>query len=219
MRQVEVCDGVSHCPHGDDETLRGLVPFPIGCQCRALAMLCIQANLTSIPVTNNMIYLLMSGNNISFTNSKTAMMSLYTLQHLNLTRNNIMYICLEGNSLLSGMSNLLYLDLGYNRIETISQNCFSGLNLLQVLLIHANFIKTITNRPFANLLRLIDLNLSSNRIDNIGRDGLMDLNNLTTLDLRANPIKLIDITAINAKLNILMADAFRVCCISSPDRH
>ncbi len=217
VHQVEVCDGVSHCPHGDDESLCGLVPCPIGCQCLALAMQCMQTNMTTIPVTNNLIYILMSGNNISLTNSKAAMMSLSTLEYLNLTRNRIICLCLVGDSLFSSLSRLLHLDLSHNMIQMITNNCFLGLKMLQVLSLQGNFIKIIQNRSFGYLLGLLELNLSNNKINTIRKDGLIDLNNLTTLDLRGNSIKLIDITAINAlpKLNILMADAFRVCCISS----
>lgn len=109
-----------------------------------------------------------------------------------------------------GASQLLYLEIVGNSVNTVHENAFTGLNQLQILYLDSNEIRVLSPHVFQpltaaafirlseNLLETIDERLfagnpqlefaalNQNRITSIGRAFLDNTPNLRTLDMRGN---------------------------------
>ncbi len=114
---------------------------------------------------------MMTGNNISLTQSDTAMKFLTNIQYLNLANNKIQSLCLADIDLFSNMKYLLKLDLSYNYIADLKQNCFGSLQSLELLFLEGNLMTILT--IFGHLIRLSILNISNNKLNVIGMSVLM----------------------------------------------
>lgn len=112
---------------------------------------------------------------------------------------NIKYLYFNNNKLksitentLSGLSNVIEIDLQYNCIELLERNSFKNLRMLKRLNLASNKIKRFDKETFSNMIDLEYLNLSANKFETIEKDYFKDLYKLVELDLSANKLKSIE---------------------------
>ncbi|XP_004708703.1 immunoglobulin superfamily member 10 [Echinops telfairi] len=84
------------------------------------------------------------------------------------------------------------INLGYNSLVRLTERDFSGLNKLELLMLHSNAIHTIPDQAFADLQALQVLKLSYNKVQNLRKETLYGLRNLTRLHLDHNHIEFIN---------------------------
>ncbi|XP_036369232.1 leucine-rich repeat-containing protein 15-like isoform X3 [Octopus sinensis] len=111
---------------------------------------------------------------------------------------NVEYLYLQWNNIetikegaFTGLSNLKELVLGANNIETIKEGAFTGLSNLKELDLSKNKISTIKDGTFKGLSNLKELNLGNNKISRIEKEMFQGLHNLEELDLSKNKISTI----------------------------
>ena len=81
---------------------------------------------------------------------------------------------------------LTYLDLRRNRIKTLSQDIFDGLDNLKFLLLDSNNIASIHEMAFSSLCRLVSISISHNKIQNLSPDVFKGLHKIQYLNLAEN---------------------------------
>ena len=101
------------------------------------------------------------------------------------------------NSTFDGLDRLLELHLGHNSISYIDPHAFSLLQNLRILDLADNEVEYINREWFLQLLNLQKLDLSYNKIPAIPANAFSSLDNLNKLSLTANKIRDINKTAFN----------------------
>lgn len=86
---------------------------------------------------------------------------------------------------------LLQLHLNNNKIGTISNKTFHGLEELRVLNLRGNFINELNAGVFKSLIKLEELNLGQNRIEMLHPEAFNGLTSLRILHLDDNAINMI----------------------------
>ncbi|XP_070391479.1 relaxin receptor 1 isoform X3 [Dermacentor albipictus] len=166
---------------------------------------CQNSNLTQVPraipdvtrltFTNNSMGILPSGAFYGYTNLTSLMIvnsitgiqpgafrGLDMLRIMTIEKNNISHI--EVNS-FSGLLNLVWLTLKYNRLDVFDFDVLQDLRLLEILNMEGNGLKRIA-KPFPELAYLTWLDLKRNQIEVIDADTFENLLNLEALILREN---------------------------------
>ncbi|XP_037568867.2 relaxin receptor 1 [Dermacentor silvarum] len=166
---------------------------------------CQNSNLTQVPraipdvtrltFTNNSMGILPSGAFYGYTNLTSLMIvnsitgirpgafrGLDMLRIMTIENNNISHI--EANS-FSGLFNLVWLTLKYNRLDVFDFDVLEDLRLLEILNMEGNGLKRIA-KPFPELAYLTWLDLKRNEIEVIHADTFENLLNLEALILREN---------------------------------
>jgi hypothetical protein len=87
------------------------------------------------------------------------------------------------------LRNLEKLDLGFNKIEAIDAQTFTGLGSLKLLWISGNKIKSIPGNTFSELKKLGTLRLDHNQIEAIDSGLFRGLGSLKVLYIHGNGIK------------------------------
>ena len=120
------------------------------------------------------------------------------LQYLALERNNI-------NTIKAGtfqnLSKLEILNLEFNQIKVIENGAFSGLSNLVKLSLQYNQIKNLTSEVFKGMESLKDLELNDNQIDTIEQKTFEHLDDLRNLNLTGNRLRNIDSASLLRELN------------------
>lgn len=80
------------------------------------------------------------------------------------------------------------INLGYNSLSGLQANGLSGLNKLELLMLHSNMIKTVEDSAFNGLTSLQVLKMSYNRVEKLNKDTFRGLDNLARLQLDHNLI-------------------------------
>nr|XP_009289666.1 immunoglobulin superfamily member 10 [Danio rerio] len=83
------------------------------------------------------------------------------------------------------------INLGYNSLSSLQANALSGLNKLELLMLHSNMIKTVEDSAFSGLTSLQVLKMSYNRVEKLNKDTFRGLDNLVRLQLDHNLITFI----------------------------
>ncbi|XP_053681325.1 insulin-like growth factor-binding protein complex acid labile subunit [Anopheles nili] len=86
---------------------------------------------------------------------------------------------------------LLQLHLNNNKISSIGNKTFAGMDELRVLNLRGNFIEEVTKGLFKALPKLEELNLGENQIGSLHPDAFAGLTNLRILHLDDNAINVI----------------------------
>ncbi len=120
--------------------------------------------------------------------SKKIVLNFPSLLILDLSNNNITTELLPQ---LQSLSYLRRLNLRQNLISQFHQ-AFVGLQMLKILEVQVNPVKSITADTFADLDNLILLNLSHLHIEFISQDAFQNLGSLQILDLSYNPLQGLD---------------------------
>eukprot|EP00071_Canis_lupus_P051258 XP_534308.3 immunoglobulin superfamily member 10 isoform X1 [Canis lupus familiaris] len=96
-------------------------------------------------------------------------------------------------SIPDGISpNVERINLGYNSLVRLTETDFSGLNKLELLMLHSNGIHTIPAKTFADLQALQVLKMSYNKIRKLQKDTFYGLRSLTRLHMDHNNIEFIN---------------------------
>ncbi len=217
VHRTEVCDGIPHCPLGDDEVLCGMLPCPVQCSCLSLAMTCHNQDLETIPlVSHHMKMLSFVSNKLKLNHS--AFDKIPSLEFMNISYNFLSDFC--GSPLLLDkplqvLSALMTIDLSNNQIAVLTSGCFMGPNNLQSLYLQHNNLVELSLSPFMSLRSLQILNISNNKLTKLDEDDFTDLDNLSTLDIHDNYIKDIQISTGRGLMSLqtLYSDDFRICCL------
>ncbi|XP_070762498.1 immunoglobulin superfamily member 10 isoform X2 [Enoplosus armatus] len=83
------------------------------------------------------------------------------------------------------------INLGYNSITILSENDLSGLENLELLMLHSNTIHSIEDRAFQDLKSLQVLKMSFNKVKEINKDTFKGLDSLLRLHMDHNHIEFI----------------------------
>ncbi|CAK1585527.1 unnamed protein product [Parnassius mnemosyne] len=148
---------------------------------------------------NELIELDLSDNNVWSTNTETFCW-LFSLKTLNLSKNHLQNIktigfsdSLREQNLSVRSCNLVLetLDLSYNDLIVVTDNCLSKLRSLSKLFLQNNAISSLENGAFGGLLSLHVLNLSSNFINTVPPDLFSDTKSLKEIILSNNTINVL----------------------------
>ncbi|XP_032201171.1 immunoglobulin superfamily member 10 [Mustela erminea] len=88
--------------------------------------------------------------------------------------------------------NVERINLGYNSLVRLTDTDFSGLNKLELLMLHSNGIHTIPAKTFSDLQALQVLKMSYNKIRKLQKDTFYGLRSLTRLHMDHNNIEFIN---------------------------
>ena len=232
-----VCDGVRHCPEGDDELMCNIT-CPFNCTCHALSVSCIGHSNVHDVLDLNMssplrkIDLSYSPLDLDFVVFEV----FYYLIELILSHCGIRHI---HPGMFSNLPNLVHLDISFNEIHSLSAGAFYALSRLNTIILIGNPIEIIEPGTFTNLsgiqkldlsglnlqsispgvfhglLNLETLNISLNQIASVEDGSFKGLSKLTKLDLQRNKIITFGKGIFNYldTLNELFTDKFTLCCV------
>ncbi|XP_036706923.1 immunoglobulin superfamily member 10 [Balaenoptera musculus] len=88
--------------------------------------------------------------------------------------------------------NVERINLGYNSLVRLTETDFSGLNKLELLMLHSNGIHTIPPKTFSDLQALQVLKMSYNKVRKLQKDTFYGLRSLTRLHMDHNNIEFIN---------------------------
>ncbi|XP_070262075.1 immunoglobulin superfamily member 10 [Myotis yumanensis] len=88
--------------------------------------------------------------------------------------------------------NVERINLGYNSLVRLTEIDFSGLNKLELLMLHSNGIHTIPAKTFSDLQALQVLKMSYNKVRKLQKDTFYGLRSLTRLHMDHNNIEFIN---------------------------
>lgn len=88
--------------------------------------------------------------------------------------------------------NVERINLGYNSLVRLTEADFSGLNKLELLLLHSNGIHTVPAKTFSDLQALQVLKMSYNKVRKLQKDTFYGLRSLTRLHMDHNNIEFIN---------------------------
>ncbi|KAM3875186.1 immunoglobulin superfamily member 10 [Diretmus argenteus] len=94
------------------------------------------------------------------------------------------------------------INLGYNSITTLRENDLSGLEHLELLMLHSNTIHSIQDRAFLGLTSLQVLKLSYNKVKEINKETFKGLDGLLRLHMDHNRIEFISPEAFYGLTNL-----------------
>lgn len=89
-------------------------------------------------------------------------------------------------------SNVVYLDLQHNHIESLDASRFQNLSNLQEIILRYNRLTALPDHAFSNLPSLKHLQLGSNLLTSLKKDAFVNLPNLNILDVTENQLISID---------------------------
>ncbi|KAH7643426.1 hypothetical protein HUG17_10117 [Dermatophagoides farinae] len=112
--------------------------------------------------------------------------SLASLQHLNLQGNHLTVF--NGQILSNFPSSLRYLQLSWNRLDSLQNDTFRGQNEVEVVWLNNNRIKRITESVFTDLVNVEKLFLNHNEINTIDDDAFVSMKRLKYLNLEHNQL-------------------------------
>lgn len=183
-----LCDGIRHCPLGDDEWFCDLT-CPINCTCTGLYVSCQSLNLTQLPagISRKVKKLDLSSNRLG-PDLMNVEFSIYEdLGELILQKNGIRI--LSARRFLR-LKNLYTLDLRFNNIQIIKSAAFAGLRrVTNLLLDHNHDLKIIEPEAFVGVSALLYLNISNTKIDVISENTFWGLTKLQSLEFRENGLQ------------------------------
>lgn len=171
-----------------------LANCPSGCNCNddTLVVVCEESRLDVLPIALNpsIQRLIIRNNKIKTIDSS---MQFYAdLQHLDLSQNHLVNIPPKS---FAYQRKLQELHLNHNKISSVTNTTFQGLNSLTVLNLKRNFLEELTNGVFATLPRLEELNLGQNRISRIEARAFSGLSALRILYLDDNQLSAVPTTS------------------------
>ncbi len=205
------CDGQIDCPQGDDEYLCSTAQTycPVKCDCLVLAMLCIN---TTLQITQGKKYPYLA---LTLYRSETNLRKyLYLFSgvvfaqffHTNLTD-----ICT-----VEFPTKLLYLDLSYNFVKRLEENCLFELLKIKVLLLEHNRISVVEPKIVNNLTKLIVFSLSDNPIQSIPNFVSLNFKNLKVFFLENVHFNNIDADILDGcDIQVIHTTDFHLCCLAS----
>ena len=180
-----VCDGVVHCRHSQDDESLCEAKCPYRCTCTGLTAVC---NSTTHKRTHNHYSLLglkVTQPRVDFSDlihSCTSLLILY-IEHTPVSRVDL--IAINNNQML------YMLTLSNNNLKNIPSNSFNKLIYLRNLEIHHNFLTILETNIFQGLNNLQILNLSGLAVKKLKVCCVCGMTTLRKIDLSNNNIKVL----------------------------
>ncbi len=210
IHMSDVCNGEHDCPSGDDELLCSLHNSlcPKSCHCLLFTVTCKNVILDSTFHFHSFPVLFV--NNCTFVSETFVSLLVQNAVHLNLVNGSLHHMCLFS----PGISHIVQLDAGFNKISFICMDCFKILHFVKVILLRNNKITFLYSNIFPKTsLQIVDL--SYNRITGIrgyfsGSFSCVAMQHNPNLDVSSEFLS-------RLKTKMFLADAFALCCYTSSD--
>ncbi len=208
------CDNEENCPFGDDELLCELeiVLCPIYCQCLTYAMNC---HYVAKQINRKQTFAVYPHLSVTIScatalNVKDLFLAFPAVMFASLAHNNIHEICRKRIS-----STVLYLDVSFNVISAIVNNCLN-ITSLKTLNIRDNHIVTLEQKSFSNLRDLQVLCLSNNPFLHLPIQLLADSTRLKFLGMKNVTSTNFDTKALNGLMTVILdVTDYHLCCVAS----
>ncbi len=158
---ADTCNGPKDCPFGDDTFFCALSISicPSGCNCPLYAAQSQNQTITSVLLLQSLPFEIMLLKNCTF--------ATVDIQHIlwksikfSMTYYNLETVCES----LHQMELLSHLNIGFNSIRNVENNCYKRNSELKLLELNNNLISKIHNNGLWKLQSLISIDLSSNHL-------------------------------------------------------
>ena len=168
-------------------------------------------NIKVMPLSSfTMIHLLNLSNSMIIPQlDPSSFKNMIRLQIIDLTNVNIKGV---GEMVFMGLSSLTYLYLPHIEASNLKQDTFHLPSLI-TLQLHSAGIQTLADNVFCHLLVLNALNIANNRINVILTNTFSCLGSLSFLDLRDNPLVYIATSAFEGIAVVGISGHVKHCCI------
>ncbi|XP_060558647.1 G-protein coupled receptor GRL101-like [Ruditapes philippinarum] len=184
----QVCDGIIHCIHGDDEAICDF-RCPDNCTCQGYVADCSNTDfqLSLLPTIPDTVRYLDLSSNIGLSSIlEETYLHWQTLIVFNLSYCGIQRI---NSYSFERIKNIRHLDLSYNLLTILPDFVFISLEQLQVLNLRGNYqLSVIGMEAFAGLDHVGELDLANARLETILADTFSGMS-LHNLDLSNNKLK------------------------------
>lgn len=182
-------------------TVQPLANCPVACKCddKTLVVNCGEGHLDVLPIALNpsIQRLVIKNNKIKTIDSSIQFYG--ELIYLDLSINHLFNIPVKT---FTFQTKLEELHLNHNKISSVSNRTFIGLQALTVLNLRGNFIDELGYRTFATLSKLEELNLGQNRITRIDPSAFDNLPHLRVLMLDDNQLSMVPTMALTPLNNL-----------------
>ena len=212
----DVCDNVKHCPHEDDEhfCLLSQVICPSVCQCLSFVIKCAKI-IGNLNIKHNHLPLHV----VKVTNSSkiftfNLLQKIYLFSILIAENSNLDHLCL----LFTSPKSWLILNVGFNRISSIYQNCFNEAPYMHTINISHNKLSHISERSFWKLYSLKQLDVSHNPLTKLSSNIIGNSNSLLFIYMTGIEITVTEKYVFkHLKLRILQTNDYKMCCLVKSD--
>ena len=206
---TDICNGAKDCCTGEDEEICNL-QCPNPCKCLMYAAKCSSSLFENIAVlmSSKMTFLEFTKIVLTGHNFGDVHMDGYLLV-LKWTKSHLKDIC---TSLKLNTSNLQYLDLSFNYVTKIKDNCFLLYTNLQILLLGNNLLTHIEIHAFQTVANLIKLDLSNNNLLELSAAMFSEIN-IYLINIIQNNFTIIDPSIEMLKTNMISTSDYRICCL------
>ena len=210
-----ICDGHIDCPFGDDELLCEMrfIECPSFCVCLLYAIDCRALADGKAEEIHLFHYLSLQLSNFKLKFTNTLIQKLKYAIILKLSGNEIREVCGAFSKVIGWKCILL--DISFNLLKSIENECFSSTRFLKSLAINNNNIISVEKYSFSDLFNLTFLSLTNNPIIHLHYSFLINI-----LYLRILSIVNVSFYDINqksfhsSKINLIITEDYHVCCIA-----
>ena len=186
IHPTEVCDNKVDCPiYGEDEMFCHLAPCPKRCSCGYNSMVCTNASLTSVELTQY--------KHVQITNSQGGLPSLTSGTQVVILNISMNGLGRTENGMFDSVQNVAVIDLKKNKLLIIKAMSFRRLYNLRQVLLAGNRIRVIEPKAFHNLPKVETLNISYSDLQVIRSDIIHTLPMIEIFDCSGCNIKLLDL--------------------------
>ncbi len=219
---LDTCDGFKDCILGDDEAMCDLphgIRIPTTCFGLNYGITCY--NCSSVvsffeQLKDSIPYVCVAIINSLDAAPIRLLSLLFRKTILEFPGNNITHICVFKHS-NKGIQFVLYLNLFWNNISVLHENCFGKMSTLLTLILVRNRISTIKMHSFLHLSALTCLNLANNKLTEIGPHTFHGTKALTFLNVsQEHKFSLTHWSAFsdsNSNIFVVTAD-YHLCCVA-----
>ena len=210
-----ICDGHIDCPFGDDELLCEMkfIECPSFCVCLLYAIDCRSSADEKVEEIWPFHYLSVQFLNFKLNIMRNLIEKLKYAIVLKLPGNDIRDVC---DALSKEVDwKCILLDLSFNLLERIENNCFSSTTFLKSLAINNNNIISVEKHSFCDLFNLKMLSLANNPIIHLHYSFLIHIFNLKLLSIVNVSFRDISPESFyGSKINFIITEDYHVCCIA-----
>ncbi len=204
------CDGRDQCPKGDDEKSCQLkhIQCHKACHCLNFALSCI-GSLVDEEMFHNLPHMSFHLVNTSVKSLQFLQFSNFTVS-INMPSNQISQIC----GLFKTLSQLRFVNLTSNHVNTLHRNCFCNLFCLSTIILAKNTIQMLEMGSFVNLSKTKIIDCSHNEINSLTGQIFVNISQLHVLNLSFNHLMQFDQNTLRGiVINKVITSSPFVCCI------